>query len=318
MVVELSRPFFSRLLNEIGLTTLWLRTLLLGLAGLGLATTLYRRRWQAALFCVLWLVVPFLVLSVMKSPRPFEERYVIFVPPVAFLLVGQGILVLGQGLGILGRRWNQRAAQWLAVAAVSLLVTVLFMAPLRILYAANRAADRLDQTLVVLERNALPGDLVIVSRRVFVRPLAIEGAEVLYLTEHLSPTELDRLAQDYQKIWILLTTSLPPIELQESLDQWVQAQGDQFMRFPIKAPTALAFGNLATSDREANLKERIAVLEELVLSPTGSYGKWVRYNLLADAHQSLGDLYASQGDSIQAEEQWDRATQVRDEAPSPW
>jgi len=45
----------------------------------GLAAALYRRRWQAAFLTVLWLTLPFVILAVIRSPRPFVERYLIFV-----------------------------------------------------------------------------------------------------------------------------------------------------------------------------------------------------------------------------------------------
>jgi 4-amino-4-deoxy-L-arabinose transferase-like glycosyltransferase len=318
VAVQLTVPFFGRLLTRVGLTTAWLRGLILGLIALGLASSLYRRRWQTALFAILWLAIPFVILSAMRSPRPFEERYVIFVPPVALLLAGQGVVALGQILGGLGQRWSPRVIQGAAIGIISAALVLLFVGPLRAQFRAEQSAERMEHTLTVVEHQARPGDVVVISPRTFVRPLSTDGAEVLYLTEHLSPAALDELVQPYQRVWVLYTGFQPIVELQEPLDPWVQARHDQFLLMPIKAPTAIAYANLATTDAEANLKDRIAVLQELVQGPAGAYGRWVRYGILADAYQALGDLYASQGESSLAAEYWSKAEETRAAAPPPW
>jgi hypothetical protein len=195
---------------------------------------------------------------------------------------------------------------------------LLFVAPLRAHYAANHSEARLEAALAVVEHEAGPGDIVIISPRTFVRPLALDGARVLYLTEHLSLAELDDLAQESPRMWILYTTFLPSASLQEPLDRWIQAHQDAFVLLPIKAPSAIAYGNLAALDAESRLKDRIAALEELVQGPAGKHGKWVRYGILADTYQSLGDLYAGQGNTTLAEEHWSKAEETRAQAPPPW
>ena len=321
VALELTVPFFQSFLSKIGLLDPWLRGLILGLMGVGMVAALYLRRWQAVLFSILWLAIPFLVLSMMKSPRPFEERYVIFVPPVALLLAGQGISAAGQMLGSMARRWGlsiSRIGPWAVMTALLLVLGLLFAAPLRAHYASNQSEARLEYALQVIEHQAGPGDIVIVSPRTFVRPLAVEGASVLYLTEHLSAAELDDLAQQSGRMWILYTTFLPTEVLQEPLDPWIQAHPDEFVLLPIKAPSAIAYGNVAAIDAEARLKDRIIALDELVRGPAGKHGKWVRYGILADAYQALGDLYASQGQTTLAAENWTKAEETRAEAPPPW
>ncbi len=321
VALELTLPFFQGFLSRIGMADPWLRGIMLGLMGLGLAAALYRRRWQSILFSVLWLAVPFLVLSVMKSPRPFEERYVIFVPPVALLLAGQGMVAVGKIAGSVGHHWGprvSRTSQWVAMAAITLGLVLLFVAPLRAHYAANHSEARLEFALTVIEKQAQPGDIVIVSPRTFVRPLAVDGASVRYLTEHLSPAELDDLARQGGRMWVLYTTFLPTTALQEPLDQWIQAHPDEFALVPIKAPSAVAYGNMVAVDAETRLQDRILALQELVQGPAGKHGKWVRYGILADAYQALGDLYASQGDAALAAENWTKAEETRAEAPPPW
>jgi hypothetical protein len=321
VAVELSLSFFAGFLSRVGLVIPWQQVFILALVCLGLATALYQRRWQAALFAALWLSVPFLVLSVIKSPRPFEERYVIFVPPVALLLVGQTIVVVGHAVASLGRRIGVSASdrsRWIVIAAASLGLALIFVAPLRAYYDANDSEARLEYTLTVVEHQARPGDVVVISPRTFVRPLSVDGAQVLYLTEHLSPADLDHLAMQYQRMWLLYSSFLPTIALQEPLDEWVQAHQDQFVLLPIKAPSVVAYGNVAALDAEDRLKDRITALDELVQGPAGQHGKWVRYGILADAYQALGDLYADQGNDALATEYWSKAEETRAAAPPPW
>ncbi len=312
--LALTLPFFRQFLYKIGLTSGWRQGLILGFMVLGLCATLYHWRWRSALFTILWLSVPFVILSAMDLPRPFVERYVIFVPPVALLLVGQGVVAVAELLSRFSHRLHTRSV---GTAAIAVGLALLFAAPLRAEYAANRAVHRLDDTLAVVERHARAGDVVVVSPRFFVRPLVVNGAEVLYLTEHLSTEQLDDLVESFQRIWILYTSYLPPVELQEPLDQWVQSRPDEFARIPIKAITALAYHNHTTTDPEAILKDRVILLTELAQVSAGKQEAWLRYSALADAYDSLGELHSSRGDPILAAEYQRKADEARETAPRP-
>jgi 4-amino-4-deoxy-L-arabinose transferase-like glycosyltransferase len=255
------------------------------------------------------------VLSLGKSPRPFVERYLIFVPPVALLLAGRGLVFSGEWAGALGRR---RAARWVATAALAAGLALLFVTPLRTYYAQNRAVDRLDRTLEVVERNARPGDLVLISPRFLVRPLSVKGAEIRYLAEHPTPAELEDLAGRSGRIWILYTSYLPAPELQEPLDPWVQDRAEALSRVPIKAITALAFGDLAPADAEADLQERIAVLAQLAEVSADRQEAWLRHEALAAAYESLAGAYDSRGEPDLAAEARVHAEEAREAAPRPW
>jgi 4-amino-4-deoxy-L-arabinose transferase-like glycosyltransferase len=318
VVVKLTAPFFLRLFNELGLTSPWLWGVILVLMALGLAATLYQRRWQSAVFSTLWLAVPFLVLAVMKSPRPFEERYVIFVPPVAFLLVGQGTNTLAGFLKTARREQPSTGIKWIASIAMAAGLALLFIAPLRLYYSANRSADQLEQVIEVVESQAEEGDAIVVSTRVLGRPLAADAGEVIYLARHLTAAQLDELVKPYQRIWILYTSFVPPRELQEPLDLWVQAQEEAFMRIPIKAPSALAYRNLVVADEEAKILDEIQILEALAKASSGKHNRWVRHTILADTYQALGDLYNSWGDTLAASEAWTRSEEIRAAVPPPW
>jgi hypothetical protein len=317
VMAELTVPFFRHFMYMSGLKTIQIQNLFFGLVLLGLLAALYRRRWRTALFTVVWLAVPFVALVLMPVPRPFEERYVIVVMPVAFVLIGQAVATVGEVLGRPVRRWNIRGTRWAVIAAFSIGLALLLTTPLRDYYGNNRSADRLEQALVVVERYARSGDVIVISPRFFLRPLSLKGPDVLYLTEHLSPAELDTLASNYERIWLLCSSYLPPIELQEPADRWLQSHLDELVRVPIKAINTLAFGSLASADAEANLQHRIAVLEDLAQRSAGKYEAWLRHDLLADAYLALGELYASHGEPTLAAEYKDKANEARAAAPPP-
>ncbi len=316
--VVLTIPFFTRFLYRIGLTSAWLRGLVLGLMGLGLLSALYRRRWQAALLAVLWILLPFVVLAIIKSPRPFAERYVIFVPPVALLLAGEGIAAVARFIGRLGHRWGSNRVRRVVMVTLTLALALFFIAPLNAFYTTNRLEDRLDQTLAVIERHVQPGDVIIVSLRFLVRPLDVGGARVLYLTDHLEPAEFEELLAQHPRTWVLYTSYLPPAELQEPLDQWIQTREEEFVRVPIKAITALAYSNQSLTDQKAALIDRIVVLEDLAAISADRQEAWLRYGVLADAYDALADLYASHGESVLASEYRTKAEEAREAAPRPW
>jgi len=170
--------------------------------------------------------------------------------------------------------------------------------------------------LAILERHARPGDVVLVSRRFFVRPLHVP-ADVLYLTDHPSPLELDALVERSSRIWILYTSYLPPVELQEPLDQWVQSRSHEFARVPIKAITALAYHNHALAKPEAILVDRLGVLQDLAAISADQQEAWLRYSAMADTCDSLADLYASRGEPVLATEYRRQAEEARAVAPRP-
>jgi hypothetical protein len=251
----------------------------------------------------------------VKSPRPFAQRYLIFVPPVALLLAGQGVVALGQGLEKLGQRWTRRRIGQIVIIAVSIALVLMFLPPLGIYYSGNRASQRLDQTIDILERRVQPGDVVIVSPRFFVKPLEANGAEVLYLTEHLSSSQLDELATEYERLWLLYTAYIVPPELQEPLDRWVQEQGDSFVQVRIKASTTLAYWNRAAGDAEATLLDRADLLREMAETSPYKQEAQIRYSNLADAYQALSDLYSEQGKAELALEYKKKANEARTAVP---
>ncbi len=315
--VELTVAFFHRLLYKLGLVTPWLRGLVLGLMAVGLLAAARLRQWKVILLSALWMAVPLLALSVLRTPRPFAERYLIFLPPVAFLLVGMGVVALGILLSQMAPSRRRPAVQWAVDGLLSAILVLSLVPSLRSYYQANRAVDRLDLTLQIVETSAQPGDLILVSSRFFVRPLKANGAQTLYLADDLTPAEFQTLLADYQRIWVLYTSYLPSQELQEPMDQWIQTRFDHFVRVPIKAITALALYHNPQIAAEARWKNAIPILEQLAEVSVGNQEAWLRYDALAAAHDSLSRVYAQRGDSIRAKEHRDQAKEIRATAPKP-
>ncbi|MGQ9599496.1 MAG: glycosyltransferase family 39 protein [Anaerolineae bacterium] len=309
-IVTLTIPFFRHFLYESGLVTRWLQNLIAALVILGVAATLFRRRWQAALFAVLWLGVPFVTLAVINSPHRFEERYLIFVPPMVLLLAGQAVVAGSGWLAVLGQRWNEQGARLVITLFCTVGLAWILAGRVCAYFASNREADRLDQALTVVEHNARPGDIIVVSPRFFLRPLAVEDIEVFYLTRHLSFEELNALVSREGRMWVLYTSYPLAVRLQEPLDQWLQARSQQFIRIPIKTH-ALAFEIVSHADAESELRARITALEELAHCSAGQSEAWYRYNLLADAYQELASLYADRGQDILAAQCTQKAEEIR-------
>ncbi len=320
--IKLTWPFFRDFMNQIGLTTGWLQGLILGLMGLGLVGSIYRRQWQAAWFLVVWTMLPFVILASMELPRPFLARYVIFVTPVTLLLAGQGLMFGADVLSSGARRlstsaWGKIDLRWPVHIALSAGVALILLKPAGDYYASKGVEGWLERTLQTVERQARPGDIVIVSPRSFARPLDLQGADALYLTEHPTPAELDDLASRYQRMWVLYTANIATKRLQEPLDQWVQAQPDGFVEIPIKAVNRLTIGTLTPADAEEHLKDLIPVLEDLAQNSAGSVPTRQRHEILANAYQTLADLYDDRGESTLAAEYWQKAEQARTEGSLP-
>ncbi len=317
VTVELTKPFFRGFLFRSGLMSGWLQALVVVLAAVGLLGTALGGRPLLALLAALWISLPFVILSVAPSPRPFEERYVIFVLPMLLLLVSQGVVVVGQGLVRLVPGGRGVLAGRAATAGLAAALVLLLLRPLQVSYAYNRSASRLEEVLSIVERHAGPGETILVSPRFIVRPLRPSGAHVVYLAGDPSPAEIGAYARDSKRLWILCTSYLPPPELQEPLDRWLQAHMEDFVRLPIKAVNALAFGSVAGVDAEAHLQAQVAVLEDLAQQTVGKHEARERHTALAAAYQALGDLYGASGRPALATEFWAKADSARAEASSP-
>lgn len=221
-------------------------------------------------------------------------------------------------LARVNRRWSAERAQWIGSAALLLLSALLMRPALCTYYQVNRSAGRLEHELQFVERHAQPGDAVVISPRVFARPLNAPGADLLYLTEHPSPADIEQWGR-YRRLWLLYTSFLPAPEMQEPLDQWLQSQESASVRVQIKSISALGYRNLSVTGVEAGLQDRIALLEELARdNPGGQETKWQRYGALADAYQALGELYGNRGESSRAAEYARKAEETRAAAPPPW
>ena len=315
--IELTIPFFRHFLYNSGIRTISFQNLFMGSVVLGLVVTACQQRWHSMVLTSLWLSVPFVTLALMRSPRPFEERYVIFLTPMALLLIGQAIRTGDRSLANLVWRWSRWNIRGLVTAILSAGLALLLFVALQGYYANGRAADRLDRTLQVVERRARPGDIILVSPRFFLRPFQVKGVETLYLTDHLSPEELDARAIHYQRVWVLYSSYLPSLELQEPLDRWVQTKEQKFVRIPIKSIMAVAFGSLVERDTEASLQEQIAVLEEMVQVSSGDSEARQRYSVLADVCGALAELYEGRGEASAAAEYRAKAEAARAAALRP-
>ncbi|QLQ08278.1 MAG: glycosyltransferase family 39 protein [Anaerolineae bacterium] len=115
---SLSLPSLVQLAALFGGGEGWRVVLYLALAGLGVIYTVAARRWQVGAFFGLWLAIPLLMVSLVRSEHFFLEKYIIFVqlPFLAFVAIGlyaviywvRHHLLVGPLAERPGRPWSSR------------------------------------------------------------------------------------------------------------------------------------------------------------------------------------------------------------------
>ena len=88
---SLSASSLINLFAEFGAGRSWASWLYLALALLGLTDLLLRRQWRQTFFVLLWLWLPLLLVSLVRSEHFFANKYLIFVQPAYLALVALGI-----------------------------------------------------------------------------------------------------------------------------------------------------------------------------------------------------------------------------------
>ncbi|MGB3059074.1 MAG: glycosyltransferase family 39 protein [Anaerolineae bacterium] len=88
---SLSVASFIDLFAEFGSGRSWASWLYLAFALFGLTDLLLRRQWRQTFFVLLWLWLPLLLVSLVRSEHFFASKYIIFVQPAYLALVALGL-----------------------------------------------------------------------------------------------------------------------------------------------------------------------------------------------------------------------------------
>jgi hypothetical protein len=149
----------------------WRTILSLGAAVVGLVFLLISRR-RAAWVCLIWLMLPLLVLSLVQPKHGVAGRYLIFLQPIYLMLVASGVVWIGAAVFSLiehvavqnktHARGNLERRQGvnLAVFGVGLLfLAVIVIPPLQALYGRAKLNDW-RAIANYIEQNSAPGALI--------------------------------------------------------------------------------------------------------------------------------------------------------------
>lgn len=141
--------FIRALLGTFGAGHGWPMILLTSLGLLGLIVTAGRRRWLPLLAMIAWLLTPLIALLVLKTNHTFDPKYLIFMQPIYFLLIGAGLSGIVAGAEfvarrIIGARTNgdgQSIARALTAGALALLLAFVMVPPTWASYRVEKIND---------------------------------------------------------------------------------------------------------------------------------------------------------------------------------
>lgn len=193
----------------------WHVALYLILAGLGVIYIVVGRHWRAGVFLGLWLIVPLVMVSLVRSEHFFLEKYIIFVQLPYLAFVALGLYAVWQWLvrrllvGPLAR------VPWPALAAAALVAFLIFVNAQPVL-AYFRMEDRLNWRGVVayLQSNLQKNDAVIyaTSRMLDATPFEYyfkllvppdHYGDFVLTYENLSAQQLQHIFDSHDRVWIV-------------------------------------------------------------------------------------------------------------------
>lgn len=202
--------------------SLWVFT---GLAGLGLVYLAAQKQYRLALFLLLWLILPVVIIVTFLVYRGafFAIRYIIFVLPAYLTLLTLGILALPRWLRCAEPRWLSLAV----LVLVSVLVFNDFRGGLERLYVDKNKEDwRLVGSFI--NQNAGPDDKVIAMRAEpainWYRPSAWVAPNYFWTLD-----EIEETAAAAPRSWVVLSLFSAPVDNQ--VEVWLSEQGA--VRFPL-------------------------------------------------------------------------------------
>jgi mannosyltransferase len=185
-----------------------LLVLLLALAGLGSAAMLPRGEREKLSLLLLWLLAPLalpLVISAVSTPI-FVSRYGIAATPALFLLAARGVWAAGAMLG------RSSPARSKAIASVVALLLVALSGGELWRYFGDVDKDQWREAVGYVNREAEPGDLVVVSpdyveRSAFAHYNAREDLDVEGFGLKIKPKALKRIGHavaEHERVWVIV------------------------------------------------------------------------------------------------------------------
>lgn len=222
------------------------------LAGLGLVYLVAQKQYRLALFLLLWLILPIVIIVSFLVYRGafFAIRYIIFVLPAYLTLLTLGILALPRWLKCAEPRW----LSWVALLLLSGLVFNDFRGGLdRLYFDKNKEDWRLVDSFI--NQNAGPEDKVIAMRAEpainWYRPSAWAAPNYFWTLDEIKET-----ATSTPRSWVVLSLFSAPVDNQ--VEAWLTEQGA--VRFPLDPLiTVYYLGHEATPDQLLAEVQRFAL-----------------------------------------------------------
>lgn len=193
----------------------WASWVYMGLALLGLAELLGRRQWRQALFLLLWLWLPLLLVSLIRSEHFFAEKYLIFVQPAYLALVALGIFAVAYRLWTWpwSFTWRSPVPATALVGGLALLLLFINTRPVLGYYGQQ---DRLNWRGVI---SYIQSDLRVDDAVIFATMRERDWGPFVYYFRHmvkpqtfgtfvqtfssLSATQLQSVFDKHKRVWIV-------------------------------------------------------------------------------------------------------------------
>ncbi|MCQ3975966.1 MAG: hypothetical protein DPW09_21230 [Anaerolineae bacterium] len=222
------------------------------LVGLGLVYLVAQKQYRLALFLLLWLILPVIIIVAFLVYRGafFAIRYIIFVLPAYLTLLALGMLALPRWLKCAEPRWLSLAA----LVLVSALVLNDFRGGLERLYLEKNKEDwRLVGNFI--NQNAGPTDKVIAMRAEpavnWYRPNAWAAPNYFWTLDEIKET-----VAVTPRSWVILSIYSSTVD--DQVEAWLTEQGA--VHFPLDPLiTVYYLGPGATPDQLLAEAQRFAL-----------------------------------------------------------
>lgn len=163
-VFSMSPAYFSRLFGLFGIGQGGYLVIYAVLFLLGTSAGLYRQRWRTVFLIILWIVMPFALMTVVKSSKGIADRYLIFVLPIYVIGVASG----ANELVSIGERYLTRLTignrRWFSYGMVILILAAMSIPAVRSAQAAVKATDFRSVCQFVIH-NVRPEDKMVLVHR---------------------------------------------------------------------------------------------------------------------------------------------------------
>ncbi len=298
--LELTTGYFLSLFGDFG-------------AGVGIALSLYmaaflwglihaiRKHKRQGLLILLWTVVPFAIVLLLRPKHWFAAKYVVFILPLYLLTVSLGVTCVAKSVALFLSQWNvlrpPRRLQTLSLVSLVAIYGLMSISGLDNVYAWQ--SDRWKSMGQLLISNMQPQDAVVpLSLTLLTMPVEDimayygpkpEEANVIVVDNR---SQMEDVLANHSRVWIVIDRR---IDLNKSGEviEWLKLQPHVELAIEGRAKVLYTGKN----------QTQLALLEEAKRFT----------NLTAEAHGSIAEAYRSLGMWEEAQAAYARAAAMEPE-----